>query len=330
MSEDIWIAAGKPKYQMNADNKSWIPFFDASSGLLNGFEFLNEPDGEELRRFTLWSSLLGKKMGCNIHAYVNPYYLDELQRDNLLGMNWDVLDIDPADPTNDFETGGIFALFTLVHLPVFSEINTTESSGKLLRSIVVGESPYQPDYQRDGDVALVTPNGDVTHLKTLESAIEQLKRVRILFTNDFMKTWEEGIGDAKAISKLTNSQIVFIYIAQDILTLPTSRNHIYRERLKHLIRESVPYETSKSRLRIISHGWSGHIAASAVMHYKNIDHDIFSPAPGPWGKGEYLNALRHTKATVNVYIGDYDIVSLLGQGVSRKKTQMKKCIPATL
>jgi hypothetical protein len=215
-------------------------------------------------------------------------------------------------------------------LPVFSEINTTESSGKLLRSIVVGESPYQPDYQRDGDVALVTPNGDVTHLKTLESAIEQLKRVRILFTNDFMKTWEEGIGDAKAISKLTNSQIVYIYIAQDILTLPTSRNHIYRERLKHLIREAVPYETSKSRLRIISHGWSGHIAASAVMHYKNIDHDIFSPAPGPWGKGEYLNALRHTKATVNVYIGDYDIVSLLGQGVSRKKTQMKKCIPATL
>ena len=324
MTKELWTAAGRPKYRANATDPGWIPFFETTSGLLEGLIRVGVPEDKAERRYTPWSWFFRGRMGCGISEATNPYLLREHQRRYLLGLNWANFTNDPADPTGDFEQGAMFVLFTLANLPEVHDEKAAEPVGRLLSSIASGDSAFRPDYKRDGEAALVSPVGTVTSFDKLDLVAEQLGKGSYLFTNDFMKSWDNGLREAKYLSTKQNQPVVYVYLAQDILALPWTRNSTYRKRLEYIVRKALLFLPKTRLLKVISHGWSGHIVASIVMPYANVEHLALGPSPGPWGKAEYLHAVRNSKAKTKILVGEYDLVSLLGGG-SYKEGKMKAC-----
>lgn len=310
MTEELWISAERPTFHSKSTNLDWSPFFDLNSGLLEGLMLKDK--GE--KRYAPWSRFFKEKMNCAGNETINPFVFQSTEnlRSDLLGLNWEYLSRDTGDPTNDFEDGAMFVLFTLANFTKTHKENVKVPLNKLLFRLASGETTFRPDYRRDGEVSLVTLDGKATRLDDLDIAARYVKETQYLFTNDLMKTWDEAFQDAKVISVDTKKPLVFIYLAQDIVALPWSNNDIYRKRLKYLVSKAALPPSNSNGFAIVSHGESGPIVASTTMSYPNIKHMAINPTSGPWGKKEFLYALKNTKAKTSLAIGGEDFVTFLG------------------
>lgn len=330
MTQDIWIAGGRQKFLANTAQPDWIPFFSPESGLIEGLAQTGSGGSKVKQKYTPWSLHFKETMHCRKEQKVDPYIFRHTQRfrGDLLGLNWNEVSKDATDPTSGFEEGAMFMLFTLADFKESHKERTTASLSTLLFNIASGEGSFRPDYQRDGEVSLVKPDGTVMRLDSLDSAAQYMQETQWLFTNDFMKTWGEAVQDAQLLSANKARPLVHIYMAQDILTLPWANNTTYRKRLEYLIKKAATLSAGTRKIAVMSHGWSGHIVGAAVFSYPNVfEHSSMGPSPGPWNFAEYLRVLQSTQVKTSILVGQYDFVSLLGGGAAYKTKDLRACVP---
>lgn len=325
MTIDLWNKAGRPLFKSKNPELVWVPFYykdvgnkyARNDGLLEGLRLERLTNSEV--RYTPWSVYFKEKMGCLNSNIVNPYKFSQkaAPRSRFLAFGWKDAVIDGNDPTQVFEPGAMFVLFSLANLHVWGIENWANSD-----HVRFGYYGYlKPDYQRDAEVWLINPNGEKKKLENLDEAAQELYRVGMMYTNDSISTWKRGFKEALGISQNKNRPFIYIYLAQDIF-YAWSDNSIYRKRLKYLIDEAVKMCDSSQEycIGIMSYGWSSHIVASTVMNHPNVMHFPLNPSHGPWGNEEYLNAIG--KAKTKIIHSDHDFVSTLGLGaanISREK-----------
>jgi len=315
-TEKIWMNNGKPAFKYAINESDWMPFFDVESGLIEGLKLTESGEQKIEIRHAPWSRFFRKKYQCDEGNITNPFVFQAPNnfRNQLLGLGWEKVRYDQFDPTGEFEEGSMFMLFTLANLNIVHEEKAKVSLNKLLFNLALGKSSFEPDYQRDGKVVLVTQDGTATSLTSLNQAAELLAAHHMLFTNDFMKRWSDGLNDAKLLASITNQSLIYMYMAQNILTLSSARNTTYRKRLEYLIKKTLMITPETTQIKIISHGWSSHIMASTIIPYTNVKHIAVGASPGPWNRDAYIHALKNTKAIMEINVGGKDFVSLLGGG----------------
>lgn len=315
-TEKQWMNNGKPAFKNAFNGLDWVPFFDVESGLIEGLRQAGQGGHNMETRYAPWSRFFRGKYQCVRGKITNPFVFQAPNnfRNQLLGLSWREVRYDQFDPTGEFEEGSMFILFTLANLNKVYQEKTEVTLNKLLFNISLGRSSYKPDYQRDAEVVLVAQDGRVTSLVTLEQSAELLAAHHVLFTNDFMKRWSDGLNDAKLLASKINQPLIYMYMAQNILDLPSAQNTTYRKRFEYLIKKTQMLAPKATQLKIISHGWSSHIVASTIIPYTNVKHIALGPSPGPWNKGAYIHALKNTKATMKVIVGGQDFISPLSGG----------------
>jgi hypothetical protein len=330
MTKDLWVASGSPKFQASAGQPEWIPFFDTNSGLIEGLAPIVSDGGSIKRRYTPWSRFFKEEMHCEKNQSIDPSvfrYAQNLRR-HLIGLNWEEVIKDPSDPTSGFEEEAMFMLFALADFKRSYKERETAPLRTILFSIASGESTFQPDYQRDGEVSFVKPDGTVILFDDLDLAAKLINETGWLATNDLMQTRDDSLQEAKFLSSLKARPLVHIYLAQDILTLPWANNTTYQKRLEYLIKKAVALSGQTRKIAAMSHGWSAHIVASTVMPYPDVmQHISIGPSPGPWNLSEFLHVLRNSKVETRILMGRSDFVSMLGSGGGYGSTEMRACVP---
>jgi hypothetical protein len=316
MTEKVWISAGSPSFRA-ADGSAWQPFFDPDSTLIEGLTPIHASEAIPKPRYTPWARFFRQELRCDKHQIINPYVFRYAQarRAQLLGLNWAGLSSDPADPTSSLEDGAMFMLFTLAGLKDTHKERDSAPLHVILFGMASGETTFRPDFQRDGEVALVRPNGTVVPLDDLDVAAKYLRQTVWLATNDVVKTKDASLHEAKLLSSKAGRPLVHIYMAQDLLTLPWSNNTTYQNRLEYLVKRTVALSGGNNKIAAVSHGWSAHLVAAAVIPYPGVmEHISLAPSPGPWHVSEYLDLLRKTKVQTHIAVGQYDFVAFLGGG----------------
>ncbi len=313
-TEQLWLNSGKPTFFQDKKKVHWTPFFNTKTGILEGLKKFKSPNSGI--RYAPWSSFFKKRYQCSENSIINPFifYKSNDYRSRLLGLNWEIIRYDHFDPSNDMEEGAMFMLFTLATLNKIHDEKKEMPLDDMLTNIALGKSKFYPDYSLAEEMTLVTSDGSFTPLTSTKQAAQKLAEHRVLYTNDFMKTWNQGLNNAKTVAAANNKSLIYFYMAQDVLSLPLAQNTLYRQKLTELINQTQKLISQKKQLVIMSHGWSGYLVTSTLVKYKNIFHIALGPFPGPWHKEEYIQALKSTQLTMNIRVGAFDFISPLGYG----------------
>jgi hypothetical protein len=318
MTDELYRVAGNRNPGSTDAFAAWTPFFDEKTGVLEGLARMDEKGAVHERRYTPWSTHLKAENKCAEAGYLNPYFLalpsnSAQWRSQILGLGWQRLPADPQDPTQAFEPGAMFIMFTAANITRSGLKSSDQSVRAVLFGAAYESGVMRPEYERDGEISLVAENGSVTKIDDLEEAAQQLRRSRVLFVNDMEKTWREGLQDAiAAVRHVPHSTFVYVYLAQNLLGLPSADNTLFRNRLALLVRRTASDHSNGDRIAVFSTGWSSHIVGSAISAYPNrFEHTMLVPSPGPWGEAEMERDLRSGVKT-NINIGTKDPIGALG------------------
>lgn len=260
MTVDLWRAAGRPIYTA-PDGSHWRPWYygDASQsdnnllyegaglrrhneGLLEALQQTDTLPDEydpayvsrywKLFRYTPWSVHVQRALGCGPAQGVAADALTArgLDRSRLLGFGWSAIAPDDRDPTGALSAGALPAILALAYAHTADGATAREAINTLAR----GEGA-RPDFDRDGEVWLVSARGRGRALMDLDKAVGRAARVGRLFVNAAGRTWRQGLAAAAARARDLNRPLVFIYFAGDGFH-PAASDDVFAERLRYLVR----------------------------------------------------------------------------------------------
>ena len=366
MTVDLWKAAGRPDYTA-PDGSHWQPWYygdqaDRGNNLLyEGYAYRPGREGIleamlktdtlpdeydpayvsrfwSLFRYTPWSVYFEHKAGCVDGAITNPYDFaatrrpnDKFQRSALLGMGWDKLARDGADPTQGWGDDAMPVFMSAAYLTDIvdggrrSRIEKHRGLGREIYDMAQGKGMLHPDYARDGEVWLVNADGTGRRVDDLDAAASYVAKTGMLVTNGADSTWQDGFDLAAIPAMSLRKSVVYIYFAQGLF-YPVSDNQVYRRRLQYLVdRAARLISPGAPGFTLVSVGRSAVIAARAALHHARISQVLIAPVPGPGDKAAFRNALRDGRQRVKMSAGSEALAAVVG-GAAAPGAKRSACL----